>query len=169
MLHGTVRCTTRHFRWKEKRNMHCCTLSSKRLNLLFMLHRTVEARSEYWNVIVDEESESLTKLKTPFGRYCFERLPFGLVSAQDIFQRKLDQTLTGIICIGDDVIAYGQDDKTHDKSLTRMMERTKKRGLWTDKFHIKKNSISFYGHILTSEGIKPDPSKFSAIKDMMPP
>ena len=38
-----------------------------------------------------------------------------------------------------------------------------------DKCHIKQNSISFYGHILTSEGIKPDPSKVSAIKDIKPP
>ena len=50
-----------------------------------------------------------------------------------------------------------------------MMERTKERGLNYDKCHIKQNCTSFYGHILTSEGIKPDPSKVSAIKDMKPP
>ena len=125
-------------------------------------------------MILDEESKFLTTFNTPFGRYCFKRLPFGLVSAQDIFQRKIDETydgLPGIICIADDVVVYGQDDETHDENLTRMMERTKERGLSLnyDKCHIKQNSISFYGHILTSEGVKPDPSKVSAIKDMKPP
>ena len=59
----------------------------------------------------------------------------------------------------------------HDENLVRMMERTKERGLSLsyDKCHIKQNSIGFYGHILTSEGIKPDPSKVFAIKDMKPP
>ena len=126
------------------------------------------------DVILDEESKFLTTFNTPFGRYCFKRLPFGLVSAQDIFQRMIDETcdgLPGIILIADDVVVYGQDDKTHDENLTRLMERTKERGLSLncDKCHIKQNSISFYGHILTSEGIKPDPSKVSAIKDMKPP
>ena len=42
----------------------------------------LDARSGYWNVI----------LNTLFGRYCSKRLPFGLVSTQDIFQRKIDET-----------------------------------------------------------------------------
>ena len=134
----------------------------------------LDARSGYWNVILDDESQLLTTFNTPFGRYCFKRLPFGLVSAQDIFQRKIDETydgLPGIICIADDIVVYGQDDKTHDQNLIQMMERTKERGLSlnSDKCHIRQSSIGFYGHILTSEGIKPDPSKVSAIKDMKAP
>ena len=35
-----MRCATRQLRWK-KRNIYCYKLSSKRLNQLFMLHRTV--------------------------------------------------------------------------------------------------------------------------------
>ncbi|XP_046857922.1 uncharacterized protein K02A2.6-like [Xenia sp. Carnegie-2017] len=134
----------------------------------------LDARSGYWNVVLDEESKLLTTFNTPMGRYCFKRLPFGLVSAQDIFQRKIDKTydgLPGIICIADDIVVYGKDDKTHDENLLRVMERTKERNLSLnyDKCHIKQSSIGFYGHILTSEGIKPDPSKVSAIKDMKQP
>ena len=112
---------------------------------------------------------------SPLGQPCHHgKTVFGLVSAQDIFQRKIDKTydgLPGVICIADDVLVYGQDDKTHDENITRIMERTKERGqsLNFDKCHIKQNSISFYGHILISEGIKPDLSKVSAIKDIKPP
>ena len=77
---------------------------------------------------LNTRSGFLTTFNTPFGQYCFKRLPFGLVSAQDIFQRKIDETydgLPGIICIADDIVVYGQDDKIHDENLTRMMERTK--------------------------------------------
>ena len=79
----------------------------------------LDARSGYWNVTPDEESKFLTTINTPFGRYCLKRLPFGLVSVQDIFQRKIDETydgLPGIICIADDVVVYGQDDKTTTKT-----------------------------------------------------
>ena len=87
----------------------------------------LNARSGCWNVVLDEESKFLTTFNTPFGRYCFRRLPFGLVSAQDIFQRKIDETYDGlprIICIADDAVVCGQDDKTHDENLICMMERT---------------------------------------------
>lgn len=52
----------------------------------------LDTRSGYWNVILDKESKFLTTFNTPFGRYCFKRLPFGLVSTLDIFQRKIDDT-----------------------------------------------------------------------------
>ena len=76
--------------------------------------RKLDARSVYWNVILDEESKFLTTFNTPFGRYCVKRLPIGLVSTQGIFQRKTDETydgLPGIICISDNVVVYGQDDQ----------------------------------------------------------
>ena len=34
------------------------------------------------------------------------------------------------------------------------------------KCEIVKEEITFLGHLLTSEGIKPDPQKVTAIKDM---
>ena len=56
----------------------------------------LDARSGYWNVILDEELKFLTTFNSPFGRYSFKRLPFGVVSAQDIFQRKIDETYDGL-------------------------------------------------------------------------
>ena len=79
----------------------------------------LDARSGHWNVVLDEESKFLTTFNTPFERYCFKRLPYGFVSAQDIFQRKIDETCDGlpeIICIAHDVVVYGQNDKTHVKT-----------------------------------------------------
>ena len=85
---------------------------------------------------------------TPFGRYCFKRLPFGLVSAQDIFQRKIDETydgLEGIICIADNIVFHGHDDDSHDRNLRNMMLRTseKRLALNPDKCYIKQKQIGF--------------------------
>ena len=134
----------------------------------------LDARSGYWNVLLDEESMLLTTFNTPFGRYCFERLPFGLVSAQDVFQKKIDMTyegLNGVFAIADDIIVSGEDDDDHDRNLAKMMERTKEVGLSLNasKCEIKQRKVKFYGHYLTDKGIEPDPDKVKAITDMRPP
>ena len=47
----------------------------------------LDARSGYWTIKLDNDSSYLTTFNTPYGRYPFLRLPFGLKSAQDEFQR----------------------------------------------------------------------------------
>ena len=40
---------------------------------------TLDAKSGYWSVKLNDESSLLTTFHTPFGRYCYHRMPFGLV------------------------------------------------------------------------------------------
>ena len=47
----------------------------------------LDANHGYWQVQLDEESQLLTTFSTPFGRYCFLRMPFGIKSAQEVFQK----------------------------------------------------------------------------------
>ena len=55
-------------------------------------HTTVfsklEAKAGYWAIHLDEDSQLLTTFQTPFGRYCWQRLPFGPNTSQDIFQAR---------------------------------------------------------------------------------
>lgn len=48
----------------------------------------LDARSGYWAIQLSETSSFLTTFNTPFGRYRFLRLPFGLNCSQDLFQSK---------------------------------------------------------------------------------
>ena len=67
----------------------------------------LDARSGYWNVKLDDESKLLTTFNTPYGRYCFRSLLFGLLSAQGVFHKKFDQTfegLHGVVAISDIVV-----------------------------------------------------------------
>ena len=50
----------------------------------------VDARSGYWNIKLDHESSLCTNFNSPHGRHQFLRLPFGLICAQDIFQKSAD-------------------------------------------------------------------------------
>jgi len=47
----------------------------------------VNLHSGYWHCVLDQESSLLTKFATPFGRYCWCRLPFGLSVSSEIFQK----------------------------------------------------------------------------------
>ena len=53
----------------------------------------VDGTSSYLCIVLDYESSLLTTFNTPWGRYRFVRLPWGLSCAQDIFQRMMDQIL----------------------------------------------------------------------------
>jgi len=79
-------------------------------------HATVfsklDAKAGYWAIHLDEDSQLLTTFRTPFGRYCWQRLPFGLSTSQDIFQARMDEImegLNGVVSIADDVCVHGRN------------------------------------------------------------
>ena len=53
----------------------------------------LDANSGFWQLLLDDQSKLLMTFTTPFGLYCFNRLPFGISSAPEIFQR----TMPGIL------------------------------------------------------------------------
>ncbi|KAL0203245.1 hypothetical protein M9458_001263, partial [Cirrhinus mrigala] len=112
----------------------------------------LDAKARYWSIHLDEESHILTTFRTPFGRYCWRRLPFGLSVSQDLFQAKMDQILEGlhgVISIADDVAVCGVDEEDHDRNLISLMERATETGLVfnSEKCIIKQQSISFFGNL----------------------
>ena len=134
----------------------------------------LDARSGYWTIKLSHESSILTTFNTIFGRYRFNRLPFGIISAQDEFQRRVDEAyegLQGVSAIVDDVIVYGSTKEQHDANLRAMLERTRQKGikLNKDKSTICVTEVNYFGHTLTREGVRPDPNKVAAIKDMAAP
>jgi len=136
----------------------------------------IDARSGYWNIKLDEASSYYTTFNTPFGRYRFLRLPFGLICVQDVFQRKVDQTfgdIPGVTGIADDIVivGYKEDGSDHDDSLRALLDRARRTGLKfnPDKMSIKTTRIQFYGNIIGAEGLQADPSKVGAVIAMNEP
>ena len=58
----------------------------------------LDAHHGYWSVSLDEESSVKTTFNSPFGRYRFLRLPFGLNLSQDVFQEMMDLILEQCPC-----------------------------------------------------------------------
>ena len=74
---------------------------------------TVDLRSGFWHCVLDDESSMLTTFNTPYGRYRWLRLPFGLSVSPEIFQKRVVQTLEGLDGVlnnADDILIYGVGD-----------------------------------------------------------
>ncbi|GBM63504.1 Transposon Ty3-I Gag-Pol polyprotein [Araneus ventricosus] len=55
----------------------------------------LDAISGFWQIPLGKKSSYLTTFITPFGRFRFQRLPFGISSAPEHFQRRMFQMLEG--------------------------------------------------------------------------
>ena len=134
----------------------------------------LDARHGYWSVVLDEESSYLTTFNTPFGRYRFLRLPFGLRVSQDIFQEKMDmiiQRCPGTLGIVDDIAVFGRDEEEHDRNLHNLMQVARKYGLIfnIDKCKVKVLRIKFFRCYYDAEGVHPDPEKVESIHQLPAP
>ena len=84
----------------------------------------LDAHHGYWSIVLDEESSLLTTFNSPFGRYHFLCIPFGLVCSQDIFQKKMDQFLKECPrCIGiaDGITIHSRTEAEHDTHQQNLM------------------------------------------------
>ncbi|XP_072175145.1 uncharacterized protein [Diadema setosum] len=135
---------------------------------------TMDAKHGYLSVKLDEESSRLTTFNSPFGRYRFKRLPFGLSASQDVFQTKMNQILegcSGVICMADDIAVVGKTVEEHDANLHNLMRVASKHGLvfnW-NKCRIKQESIRFYGLVFDKHGAHPDPQRVEAVQAIQAP
>ncbi|KAL3892079.1 hypothetical protein ACJMK2_004316 [Sinanodonta woodiana] len=139
----------------------------------------LDVQEAYWHIRLDEKSRLLTTMITPFGRYRWARLPFGLNVSSEIFQRKLNEALSdleGTFTIADDIIIVGCGDneivaqKDNDEKLAKLYKRCEDRHIVLNEG--KKDmgpEITFHGHRITPQGIKPDNDKIKAVLEMNAP
>ena len=92
----------------------------------------LDANSGFWQIPLTQESIPLTTFITPFGRFCFHRLPFGITSAPEHFQRRMQEIvgdIEGVVCLIDDILVHGCAQEEHDERLLRVLCRLQKEGL----------------------------------------
>ena len=128
----------------------------------------------YWSIVLDEESSLLTTFNSPFGRYHFLCLPFGLVCKQVIFQKKIDQFLKecpGCFGIADDITIHGHTEAEHDAHLHNLMQVACKYGVVfnSQKMHVKAPAINFFGCLCNVNGVQLDLEKVDAVHALPAP
>ena len=126
------------------------------------LFSKLDANSGFWQIPLSPASRLLTTFITPFGRFCFNKLPFGIASAPEHFQKWMSSILAGlegVVCQMDDVLVFGCSKAQHDARLLAALERIESAGatLNVDKCKFSKTSITFLGHKIDQSGIRADP------------
>lgn len=86
----------------------------------------------FWQISLSDQSAKYTTFITPFGRFFFNRLPFGIASAPEHFQRLMSMViegLSGVVCHMDDVLIWGEYQPQHDETLHTVLARIEKAGI----------------------------------------
>ena len=162
-------------KWVKRENY---PLSSTDYVLASLKNATVfsklDCNSAFWQVPLSEDSKQLTTFITPFGRFVFNRLPYGIKSASERFQRDIAHILSGVdgvACVMDDILVHGATREEHDSVLKTVLSKLSNAGITLNKskcvFGV--NKVSFLGHVVSGDGITSDPNKVQAIVEMLPP
>ena len=121
-----------------------------------------DAKNGFWHVPLDDESSYLTTFGTPWSRYRWTRMPFGISPAPEEFQRRLDnalQGLDGVMPIFDDILIFGAGDTEaeamadHDAKLRALMQRCREKGikLNKEKLKLRCKEVPFMGHMVLAD------------------
>ena len=134
----------------------------------------LDANHGFWQVKLAKDSSKLATFNTPFGRYSYTRLPFGIASAPEVFQNvmvHLFQDIEGVEVIVDDLVVWGEDVEQHDVRLRQVLDRCRECNLKLnrEKCHFRVSEVHYVGHVLSADGVKPDPQKVEAIIAMPTP
>ena len=117
------------------------------------LFTKLDANSGFWQIPLSESSRLLTTFITPFGRYAFKKLPFGISSAPELFQKRINlilEGLEGVVCQIDDILVFGKDQEEHQRRLAKVLERLESANvtLNSNKCEFNKTSVKFLGYVM---------------------
>ncbi|MEN8447427.1 MAG: RNase H-like domain-containing protein [Cyanobacteria bacterium J06555_13] len=136
--------------------------------------KKLDASNAYWQICMDEESSRLLTFNTPFGRYRFKRLPYGIHSASELCQAQISQILEGLpgtLNSQDDIIIWAESKEELIDRTISVLQSVRQAGLKLnrDKCVFEVQETTFLGHKLSKNGIEADPRKIEAIVNMPPP
>ena len=141
----------------------------------------LDAKDGFLQVRLSDQSSFLTTFWGPTCRFRWLRLLFGLSSAPEEFQRRLQAALYGIdgvAVVADDILIYGKGNTqeeargNHNEALLQVLRRARKCNLKFNKDKLRLYllpELQYIGHCISSEGVRPDPAKVAGIKDMPTP
>ncbi|GFU78637.1 retrovirus-related Pol polyprotein from transposon 17.6 [Trichonephila clavipes] len=141
-----------------------------------MFFSSMDLRSGYWQIEIDEADREKTAFITPEGLYEFKVMPFGLCNAPATFERMMDNLLrhfkwTMCLCYLDDIIVFSETFEDHLIRLRLVLKCLQEAGL---KLNSKKclfaaQEVKILGHLVSSNGVRPDPDKIKAVRNFPTP
>ena len=135
---------------------------------------TLNLQAGYHHIPLDKSSKLKTAFNSPFGKYTYVKVPFGLSQGPAYFQ----ELMTGIlkdfsfaIAHLDDIIIFSKTPQEHLSHIRKVFKnlRSAKLSMKMSKYSFFSKEIQYLGHILSATGIQPSLSKTNAIQHMQPP
>ena len=138
------------------------------------IYSVLDASNGYWQIRLTKDSQKYTTFNSPFGRYKYLRLPFGIKSSSEVFQRTISQILEnidGCEVIADDILIWGQEKEEHNQRLCAVLERIRQANmkLNRDKCKIGLSEVAYVGHTFGPDRLKPSSEKLRAIMEIPEP
>ena len=137
---------------------------------------TIDLCSGFHQIQVEEQDIFKTAFSVDNGKYEYCRLPMGLSNSPSTFQRVMDNIMTGLqgaecLIYMDDIIVYSSTLEEHLERLEHVFTRLADSNLkiQPDKCEFLRKEVAYLGHLVTPEGIKPNPSKVEAVVNFPPP
>ena len=122
--------------------------------------------SAYYQIEMDPNDSSKTAFISKYGLYEYNVMPFGLCNAPSTFQRCMELVMRGLqweilLIYLDDLIVFSRTFDEHLERLDQVFTRLYEAGLKLkpSKCFLFKPEVSFLGHVVTKDGIRPQTSK----------
>ena len=128
----------------------------------------------YQQIPLEDQSKKFTTINTHKGLFQFNRLPYGVSSSQDIFQRTKENLLQGIpfvVVREDDILVSGSNDEEHLANLEEVLKRLSEAGLRLkrEKFVFMMEEVVYLGQKINRQRIQPIEEKVRAITEAPAP
>ena len=121
---------------------------------------TLDLQARYHHIPLDESSIPKTAFTSPFGKYRYIKVPFGLAQALAYFQELMTRILKYFIC----TIAYLDDIIIFSRTAEEHLDHIKQVSKKLRNTHLSMRGIQYLGHILSDKCIRPLSSKTQAIQ-----
>ena len=135
---------------------------------------TLDLWAGYHHISLDKSSIPKTVFNSPFGKYEYAKVPFGLAQAPAYFQEFMTDILKDFkftIAYLDNIIIFSTTAEEHLSHIKQVFEKLciAKHSMKFSKCHFFTKEMQYLGHILSTKSILPLPSKTQAIQNMHPP
>ena len=140
------------------------------------LFSTIDIKSAFWQIELDEASRPLTAFSTPSGHYQFRRMPFGLSNSPLTYVRLMNTVLHGLIgktasVFLDDILIVSETEAEHFNKLNQVFSRLVAAGLKIklEKCRFLQEQVTYLGHQIDSQGLRTVQSKVDVVKHFPQP
>ena len=130
----------------------------------------MDLQAGYHQIPVRSEDRPKTAFITADGLFQFRKMPFGLRTAPQTFQRAMDAILGRLkwwaaFAYLDDNAVHAPTIPEHFKRLTLALECVRRAGfkMKPSKCHFLKTELKILGHVISAAGLSPDPDKLEAV------